>query len=170
MFTSVAQGAVPDILVSSKGLTGGYIPMAAVTVAEHVHASFDRDPVVGGIRYGHTSAGHAVGAAAALATLEVLEKDDLIAKAAAIGARLRARLAGLVERGLASDVRGPGLTVVVETTTGAVAEAAMDKAQRAGLLIRRQGPEGNALLLAPPLILDEQGADAMAERLEYALS
>lgn len=170
MFHCAAHGVVPDILVSSKGLTGGYVPMAAVTVAEHVYASFAADPVVGGIRYGHTCSGHAVGAAAALATLDVLEKDDLIAEGARMGERLRARLAGLAGRGAVLDVRGIGLAVVVETATEQAASSAMDRAQRAGLLIRRQGPEGRSLLLAPPLILDAAGADAMAERLESALT
>ena len=121
--------------------------------------------MVGGIRYGHTCAGHAVGAAAALATLDVWEKDDLIARAAGLGERLRDRLAGLAGRGAVVDVRGVGLVVVVEMATPQAAASAMDRDQQVGLLIRRQGPEGRSLLLAPPLILDAEGADAMAERL-----
>ncbi|MFI9556340.1 aminotransferase class III-fold pyridoxal phosphate-dependent enzyme [Nonomuraea endophytica] len=163
-------GAEPDILVTSKGLSGGYVPIGAVTVKEHLHQGFRHDPVLGGLRYGHTNSGHALACAAALATLDLLDKHDLPHQAEVLGARLLERLAPLAATGRVADVRGLGLITVVELATPEAATRLVAQARRRGLLLRRQGPEGLAVMAAPPLTIDQQGIDTLADRLWLALA
>ena len=163
------EGVVPDILVTSKGLAGGYMPIGAVTVEERVHRSFDRDPVLGGVRYGHTTSGHPVACAAALATLDVIESEGLARWAAQAGRELLGHLAPLAACPDVVDVRGFGLLVVVETSTPEVADRMADRARRAGLLLRRPGA-GEVLMAAPPLTIDREGIDLLAERLSHAVT
>ncbi|PGH46877.1 aspartate aminotransferase family protein [Streptomyces sp. Ru87] len=170
MFACRREDVEPDILITSKGLTSGYVPLAAVTVQQRIHESFGRDPILGGIRYGHTNSGHAVACAAALATLDVLDRENLVARAEHYGTYLRARLAGLTGADEVTDVRGTGLAVVVETRSGDTAAALLVRAQARGLLLRPQGPEGKAVLIAPPLILDAEGAEFITDRLERSLA
>ncbi len=166
MFAWQREDAVPDILVSSKGLSGGYVPIGAVNVAQHVHETFEHDPVIGGLRYGHTTSGHSLACAAALATLDVVERDGLVARAERLGAVLLDRLAPLVAAEEVVDVRGLGLILVVEMATTSAATAVLARARADGLLLRQQG---TAVMAVPPLVIDDEGAAEIVERLGRAV-
>ncbi|MEV5957071.1 aspartate aminotransferase family protein [Streptomyces sp. NPDC051987] len=167
MFAALRDDVTPDILVSSKGLSGGYVPIAAVSVRRNVHESFARDPVIGGLRYGHTTSGHAVACAAALATLDVLEKERLPERAERLGADLLRRLAPLAGAPGVLDVRGFGLILVVETESPELAARVLTHARQAGLLLRQVGA---AVMAVPPLVIDDEGAAAVADGLTAALA
>ncbi|MFT7626187.1 MAG: taurine--2-oxoglutarate transaminase, partial [Myxococcota bacterium] len=81
MFAIEHYGIVPDIMTMAKGLTCGYVPLGAVTVRQHIADHFDTHPLVCGLTY----SGHPVGCAAAVAAIEVYEKDDLVANSARMG-------------------------------------------------------------------------------------
>ncbi|GAA2905327.1 aspartate aminotransferase family protein [Actinoplanes cyaneus] len=154
MYAVRRAGVTPDIVVASKGLTGGYSALAAVTATDAVHDGFAADPVIGGLRYGHTTSGHAVACAAALATLDVVEKEHLAERAEHLGAVMVEALAPLTGTGEVIDVRRLGLIVVLEMSTPEAATAVVDRARHGGLLLRRQG---SAVLAVPPLIIDDEG-------------
>ncbi|MFF7359018.1 aspartate aminotransferase family protein [Streptomyces filipinensis] len=103
-----APGQAPDIVTTAKGLTGGYAPLAAVTVPADIYAAFARDPLLGGLRHGHTTGGHATACAATLAVLDIVENDELVAAAADRGTQLLDALAPLKQRPTVCDVRGGG--------------------------------------------------------------
>ncbi|MBV9025422.1 MAG: aspartate aminotransferase family protein [Streptomycetaceae bacterium] len=150
----------PDILTTAKGLTGGYAPLAAVTVRSDIYSAFAQDPLLGGLRHGHTTGGHATACAAALAVLDVLEEDKLVPAAAERGAQLLARLGVLSEyrdreRGV-REVRGLGLMIGVEMSSVELATQVSQAAQVRGVLVRSFGP---VLTVAPPLILTEEEAE-----------
>ncbi|MFF7974921.1 aminotransferase class III-fold pyridoxal phosphate-dependent enzyme [Streptomyces sp. NPDC007905] len=166
MFATLREQVTPDILVSSKGLSGGYVPIAAVTVRRHVHDTFDRDPVIGGLRYGHTTSGHAVACAAALATLDVLEKQRLPERAERLGTDLVGRLAPLTGTPGVRDVRGLGLILVVETDSPDRASRILARARERGLLLRQVGA---AVMAVPPLVIDDAGAAAVVDGLTEAV-
>jgi adenosylmethionine-8-amino-7-oxononanoate aminotransferase len=166
MFACQREDVTPDILVSSKGLSGGYVPIAAVQVAQYIHDTFDRDPVIGGLRYGHTTSGHTLACAAALATIDVIERDGLTDRAEHLGTVLLDRLSGLAGAGEVVDVRGLGLILVVEMATPAAATGVLSRARRDGLLLRQQGP---AVLAVPPLVIDDETAADVVDRLGDAL-
>ncbi|WP_329253247.1 aminotransferase class III-fold pyridoxal phosphate-dependent enzyme [Streptomyces sp. NBC_01478] len=167
MFAARREGVTPDVLVSSKGLSGGYVPIAAVTVGQHVHDTFGRDPVIGGLRYGHTTSGHAVACAAALATLDVLEEGDLPGRAERLGTGLLGELAPLTGARGVVDVRGLGLILVVETASPELAARVLTRARERGLLLRQVGA---AVMAVPPLVIDDEGAAALAAGLTEAVT
>jgi adenosylmethionine-8-amino-7-oxononanoate aminotransferase len=165
MFACHYDGVTPDILVSSKGLSSGYVPIAAVTVARHIHDSFAAEAVIGGLRYGHTTSGHAVGCAAALATLDVIEDEDLLRRSRDLGALLVKRLEPLSELSDVADVRGLGLVAIVDMTSPEAATLLRARAFAHGLLLRQQG---SAVMAVPPLTIDEQVIDEIVHRVESA--
>ncbi|WP_432102038.1 aspartate aminotransferase family protein [Streptomyces sp. bgisy091] len=166
MFACLREEVTPDIIVSSKGLTGGYLPLAAVTAHERVHDTFGSDPVIGGLRYGHTTSGHAVACAAALATLDVLEQERLPERAEEQGAALLLHLAPLAGTPGVTDVRGLGLITVIETDSEERALRIHARAQEQGLLLRRIG---TAVVAVPPLVIDGRGVEELAEGLTEAV-
>jgi adenosylmethionine-8-amino-7-oxononanoate aminotransferase len=166
MFACQGAGIEPDILVSSKGLASGYVPIGAVTVRQHIHDSFAQDPHIAGLRYGHTTSGHAVACAAALATLDILVTDKLDEKARSAGSFLRKTFGQLTEAEGVVDVRGLGLIVVVEMDSAPRAEQVMTNARRTGLLMRQSG---EAIMICPPLIVDEPGLQEIATRFVNAV-
>ncbi|RKN44892.1 aspartate aminotransferase family protein [Streptomyces hoynatensis] len=167
MFACQREEVLPDILVTSKGLSGGYVPIAAVTVHQRVHDTFRADPVIGGLRYGHTTSGHPVACAAALATLDVVEREGLAERAERLGARLRDRLGALAGTGEVTDVRGLGLVLVVELSSAEAAAGLVSRAEGLGLLLRQPG---EAVMAVPSLTIDEEGAETVADLLEQAVA
>ena len=87
-------GVVPDLITMAKGLTSSYVPLGAVGMRRHLADTFADKPFPGGLTY----SGHAVGCAAALATIRVYEEDDLIARARAMGGVMRSLLNDLAAR------------------------------------------------------------------------
>jgi adenosylmethionine-8-amino-7-oxononanoate aminotransferase len=167
MFACQHENVMPDILVSSKGLSGGYVPIAAVTAAQHIHDSFAAESVIAGLRYGHTTSGHAVGCAAALATLDVIEREDLLRGTRQLGALLVERLGPLSADDAVVDVRGLGLVGILEMASPEEATRLRGRALEHGLLLRQQG---NAVMAVPPLTIDEHGIHEIAQRLESAVT
>jgi adenosylmethionine-8-amino-7-oxononanoate aminotransferase len=166
MFAHHAAGVAPDMVTTSKGVTGGYLPLAAVTTTQAIYEAFAADPLLGGFRHGHTNAGHATACAAALAAIEVIVEEDLAGNAAAVGEDLVADLRRQLARsGVVREVRGRGLLVGVEladpATAAAVARAALDD----GVIVRRQQ---RVITLAPPLILTRGQAQRISDTLAAA--
>jgi acetylornithine/N-succinyldiaminopimelate aminotransferase len=151
-------GIMPDVVTVAKGLAGG-IPIGAVI------AYGDAARLLGPGDHGTTFGGNPVAAAAALATLHVIERDDLLANAAAVGARLEA---GVLATGhpLVRGVRGEGLLRGI-VLTAPVAAAVRDALLADGVIVNAAAPD--ALRLAPPLILTADQADTFVEALPRAL-
>jgi 4-aminobutyrate aminotransferase/(S)-3-amino-2-methylpropionate transaminase len=163
LFACDHEGVVPDIVTTAKALAGG-MPLAGVTGRAEIMDAVSP----GGL--GGTYGGNPVACAAALGAIEVIERDDLAARARAIGdvilPGLRSLQAGSPQIG---DVRGRGAMVAVElvvpgTTTPDPAEAARisNACHAAGVVTLTCGTWGNVVRLLPPLtISDELLADAM---------
>jgi len=166
MFGFQHEGIEPDIIVSSKGLSGGYAPIAAVTAQQRIFQAFARDPIMGGLRYGHTTSGHAVACAVAAATIEVIENENLLARSRDLGARLLGMLEPLAGRGGVTDVRGRGLLVILELATDEAAAALIRTAARHGLLVRQHG---QGVMVVPPLIVDEPCLEQVVARITAAV-
>ena len=155
MFCCEHSGVTPDILVLGKGLGGGVMPMAA-TIAR---ADLD---IVSQRALGHyTHEKSPVGAAAALATLDVIESENLLERSSKLGAETLERLGKLQQRHNAvTDVRGLGLAMGVEANSPDTAERVLYDCLANGLSFKVSG--GTVLTLTPPLtITDEQMAKAL---------
>ena len=96
------SGAAPDLVTCGKGMAGGYMPVGAVLASEAIVETVER---AGGFVNGFTFSHHPVTAAAALATLEILEREHLVERAAVAGERALARLQALRARPQVGDVR-----------------------------------------------------------------
>lgn len=160
-------GVVPDIVVLGKGLGGGVFPLAGIVAREGLNIASERS-------LGHyTHEKNPAACAAGLATLEVIEEENLVERAAQVGAQtladLRARLAG---HPLVRDVRGLGLLLGVEV--GSPGGDANDEAERIMYAALRRGlnfkvSKGNVLTFAPPLNVTAEELDSAWRILHTAL-
>jgi 4-aminobutyrate aminotransferase len=167
-FAAEHDDAVPDIVVLGKALGGGVLPIAACLAREDLN-------VAGAYAYGHyTHEKNPVTARAALATLEVIEREGLVDNAARVGEHALHRLREMQGRfPLIGDVRGRGLLLGIELVTdratkapaGAAAERVLYRAMSMGLSFKTT--MGNTLTLTPPLITTtaqmDQALDILAQ-------
>jgi len=168
MFAFEYEAIVPDILVASKGLASGYVPISAVHVQKLIHDTFEKDPYIKGLRYGHTTSGHPAACAAAIATLDIIESENLCKRAETNGKLLLENVSEICRnKKNIVDVRGFGLNVVIETDTQENAFNLYKNAEAAGLLMRRCG---EALMIVPPLTIDSKGIVAITKCLEKIFS
>ncbi|UNO43217.1 aminotransferase class III-fold pyridoxal phosphate-dependent enzyme [Streptomyces sp. MST-110588] len=167
MFGFEHDGVTPDLVTMSKGLSGGYVPFAALSTTEEVYASFAADPLLGGLRYGHTTGGHAVACAVALAVLDVIEERKLVQASATLGEQLLAGLRPLLDHREVLDVRGLGLVATVECAGPEVAAELVAGARARGVLLRRQGA---AVMAIPPLVIGESGVAELVSVTGQALA
>ncbi|MBO6527555.1 aminotransferase class III-fold pyridoxal phosphate-dependent enzyme [Erythrobacter sp.] len=173
---SEAFGLEPDIVALAKGITSGYIPLGAVAFSDRVC-----DPLVASNEYfmhGFSASGHPVAAAAATATIEAIEKQDLLANViSGAGAVLRDALEALQSYEVVAEVRGRGLAVALELEPAVLgksdpvinahaAAVCAEICRRLGVLVR--GAD-NTILLSPPLVIDHTEALAIASAIEFAL-
>jgi acetylornithine/N-succinyldiaminopimelate aminotransferase len=150
---------VPDAVTLAKGLGGG-VPIGALLVREGAAAFKIGD-------HGTTLGGNPLACAAALATLDVIDREDLLANVRARGDQLVRGLEALVADGLAAAVRGRGLMLGLETV-GPVARDAMAVARdRHGLLVNATGD--TTLRMVPPLTISEDEVTLALERLAAAM-
>jgi acetylornithine aminotransferase len=147
-FAHQAEGVRPDVLTLAKGLGGG-LPIGACVGFGEYGGGFAKGD------HGSTFGGNPVACAAALAVLDTIERDGLLARAAAVGERLAAGIQA-IGHPLVAGVRGQGLwrAIVLTAARAADLEAA---ARRAGFLVNAVQPD--AIRLAPPLILSPAEAD-----------
>jgi 4-aminobutyrate aminotransferase len=170
-FAAEHDAAAPDIVVLGKALGGGILPIAACV------ARADLD-VAGAFALGHyTHEKNPVTAAAALATLEVIERECLVDNAARIGAHALERLNDLKRRhALIGDVRGRGLLIGIELVTDRASKApAADAAERIMYAALSRGLSfkttmGNVLTWTPPLIVTQAQMDQAIDILDACLA
>jgi 4-aminobutyrate aminotransferase len=154
MFAFEHYGIVPDMVVLGKGLGGAVFPMAALVARRDLDVAADR-------ALGHyTHEKSSVGCAAALATLEVIEREELLARSRRLGESALERLrASKAHHPLIADVRGIGLLLAIELAHGD-GTPARDEAERVMYACLSRGVsfkvgQGNVLTLSPPLVIDE---------------
>lgn len=177
-------GARPDVMVMGKGATGGYFPLSILAVRGADVETIRR--AHGDFNHGGTFSHHAVGAAAALATLDILEADDLVARAAALGPRLGSELhAALEDVPAVGDIRGLGLLWAVELVAGRetkepypaesrLAERVCARAGELGVLFYpgyggADGVRGDHIMIAPPFVITEPELDTIVSVLRRAI-
>jgi putrescine aminotransferase len=150
-------GVEPDLITFAKGVTSGYLPLGGVVVSGRVAEPFWSEPGRVVVRHGQTYSGHATVCAAALANIEILDREGLIPRGRELEGELLSTLAPLADHPLVGEVRGgTGLVVGVAVHPDALAEdagftAKVSKAIRPhGVLLRALG---DALAVSPPLTI-----------------
>jgi len=164
-------GVTPDLVTMAKGIGNG-IPLGACTTRPEIAATMKNR-----IHF-NTFGGNPVSMTQGLATLEVIDADDIQGNARRVGGHLKARLLELMERHpLIGDVRGMGLMLGVElvrdrvTKEPANTEAAdvLEACKDRGLLLGKGGLFGNVLRIKPPMCLTRDDADFLADCLDEVL-
>jgi adenosylmethionine-8-amino-7-oxononanoate aminotransferase len=165
MFAVEQAGVVPDILCLAKGITGGYLPLAATLATEEVFAAFaGRYSEYRALFHGHTYGGNPLGCAAAIASLDVFESEDVLTRSRRLAERFARLLAEHVEPlEHVGPVRRVGLMVGFDLWKDAELGQRFDtderRAHRAVLLAREDGvlvrPLGDTMVLMPPLSLSD---------------
>lgn len=166
-----ASGLVPDIVTLGKPMGNGH-PVGGAVVRSDLWERFGSR-----VMYFNTFAGNPVSAAAAAATLDVIEREGLIANARAQGEYLRHALTALAERHPpVGAVRGRGLYFgidIVDPDTRAPAAAAANRLvnmmRERGVLVSRSGRDGNFMKVRPPLVLERKHGDLLIAALDDAL-
>lgn len=162
----------PDMICFAKGVTSGYLPLGGVAVSGRIADPFFASgaPV---FRHGATYAGHATCCAAALANIEILEREGLVRRGGEMEGELLASLRPLADSDLVAEVRGGvGTMAAVELSgdllasrPGAVAEV-VAVARGEGVLVR---PLGRAIAASPPLTATPEHFAAIASAISAGL-
>lgn len=171
-------GIRPDMMATAKGISNGYFPQGAAMIGEKMVAAFEgsNDPVAT-ISHGYTYSGHPVGAAAGLATLAEIRRQDLARNSRERGGELMAGLAWLKERHeLVGDSRGKGLMAAIELVSDratkapadkGVVQALYDKAYEEGVMVRTSS---NNVIISPCLVIEKQHVERIIAALDTGLT
>jgi adenosylmethionine---8-amino-7-oxononanoate aminotransferase len=178
MFACEHEDVAPDFLCLAKGLTGGYLPLAAtLTTSEVWRAFLGRYEESKQFYHGHTYGGNPLGAAAALASLDVFDEERVFEQLPAKIARLAEHLQRIAVQAHVGDVRQRGLIAGIELVEDRAAKTpyawserrgqrVCDAARRRGVLLR---PLGNVVVLMPPLAVSLEEIDQLALAVEHGI-
>lgn len=169
----------PDFLCTAKGLSGGYLPVAATLTTRAVWDAFLGDYAESkSFFHGHTFGGNPLGCAAALATLEVFEEENTLENVRQMGAYLKQSLTVVGEHPHVGDIRQCGLVAAVELVSNRATRAGFPWSQRHGHRVCQAAmergvwlrPLGNVIVIMPPLCVRQEHIDQIAEAVRYGIS
>lgn len=178
MFACAHEAIAPDILCLAKGITGGYLPLAATLATEEIFDAFRGAPETGrAFFHGHSYTGNPLACAAALANLDIFEKENTIERNAPKIARLWRELESLKDAPHVGEVRGLGWMVGVELVKNKEKKEPYAPAERKGreviLAARRRGlavrPLGDVVVLMPPYCVTNEEIARMVGVLSEAI-
>ena len=179
MWGSQTYGIRPDIVTCAKQLSSAYQPIGAVLVTGDLYDAFvEHSATLGTFGTGFTYGGHPVACAVALETLRIYEDDDVLGHVNAVSPRFSERVQALQNHPLVGDARSVGLIGAIELVADKGARTAFpadDKialkvfaaAREHGVIVR--AVPGDGIAFCPPLIIDEDGIDAMFDGVAAAL-
>ena len=167
-------GIQPDMITFAKGVTSGYMPLGGVLVGERVRAPFWDDPVPGAVfRHGYTYSGHSGAAAAALANLDIIEREDLVGRVKRLEPVLATAVERLADAPLVGEIRHIGLTAAIALKPEVLEQdpAAPDKVVAAALRhgVASRVLRAHAIHISPPFVITEDQIDRMVDGIGNAL-
>jgi len=182
-FGSQTFGFVPDMFSVAKGLSSGYLPIAAVVVSDKLYQAIaDEGQRNGVFGHGFTCSGHPVTSAVAAEALRIYREINVVARARSLGERMRTRLdEALADHPMVGEIRSVGLIAGVELVAdratgesfpaearvGARVGARVERACRAhGIILRNMG---DVLALCPPYVIEPEQIDELVQALSFAI-
>ncbi len=177
MFSSEAAfGLEPDVITCAKGLTSGYVPLGASLFSDQIYDVIsstgpEPDADTGWFNHGFTYSGHALCCAAALANIEIIERDGICEHVREVGPYFEKRLASLEDLPLVGNVRGSHFMLCVESVADkrtkellpasvGIGKRIADHCEQRGLIVR---PMGHLNVISPPLILSREQIDELVD-------
>ena len=163
MWAAEHENVVPDLMTVGKGIGGG-LALAAVLGRSELMTTWEPDAITS------TFLANALPAAAGCAAIDVLREEGLVDRSARLGTSALERLrSGLAESSTVGDVRGRGLFLGIELADAEHAGRMQHEVRDRGVLVGRGGRYGNVLILAPPLVIEDDvlagGLDAIVDAL-----
>jgi putrescine aminotransferase len=171
-FAATRYGLEPDIIVTAKGISSGYVPLGANLVTDEIADTLSSQ---GGFPLGYTYNGHPTACAVGLANLEIIERENLLTAARRTGDYLLGRLHELEDIELVGEVRGIGMMFGIELVQDRETRTPLptppaplpDVLRReTGVIVRNCG---HSLVLSPPLVLTRAEADRIVDALRSVL-
>ncbi|MGA2513075.1 MAG: aspartate aminotransferase family protein [Candidatus Limnocylindrales bacterium] len=168
--------AQPDILAVAKGISGGYVPLSGIVISDRIVRPFQEQK--GRFVHGLTYQNHPVACAAALAVLDIIEREQLVENAAIQGAYLESRMRELAARlPMVGEVRGKGLLWAMELVRDRSTKAPFERSLRLGTRILERGFQNGLVIyqsgdsfahdevfISPPLVVTRNDIDEIMNR------
>ena len=171
-------GVQPDLMCLSKGLTGGFLPLAAVLTTQAIYDGFLDDSRERAFLHSHSYTGNPLACAAALASLAIFDSDDVLTRNRATAERMSTLAAPFAAHSHVADVRQAGMIVAFELTRDGDKRTPFDPARRVGLRAYRTAlergvvlrPLGDILYWMPPYCVDESQLMLLADVTHAAIN
>ncbi len=177
LFASEQSGVMPDLLCLSKGLTGGFMPLAAVLATQAIYDGFLDDSRERAFLHSHSYTGNPLACAAALASLAVFRDDDILARNRTTARAMATLAEPLAAHHHVADVRQAGMVLAFELTRDGDKATPFPAAARVGLKAYRAAlargvvlrPLGDVLYWMPPYCVDEEHLQLLADVTRHAI-
>ncbi len=155
----------PDIVCVGKALSAGYLPISATIAKDYIYDTFEDAKL---LQHGHTFSGNPIAAAAALATLDIYERENIVGRAEQSGRLLHNLIQPLAKHPAVREIRCLGMIAAVELAPReGLSKAIRQRLQQHGILLR---PLGFVVYLMPPLTIAENELQDLVEALNSAVS
>jgi adenosylmethionine-8-amino-7-oxononanoate aminotransferase len=166
LFACEQAGIAPDFLCLSKGITGGFLPLSVVLTTPEVYAGFYDDRADRGFLHSHSYSGNPLACRAALAVLEVLERDAVLARNRSTAQWTNRRCESLAAHSAVRDFRNTGMIWAFELEDRGRGAGFGERASAAGVLLR---PLGNTVYWMPPYCVSIEEMDFLVNAVEQLL-
>ncbi len=172
LFACEQAGITPDFMALSKALTGGYLPLCAVLTSNEIYDAFYDDyQTLRAFLHSHSFTGNPLACAAAIATLDIIESDDLIEKNRALSTHMAQALERFKDHPHVAEVRQTGMIAAVEMVRDKASREPYDWRERRGMRVYEHAlknqallrPLGNVTYFMPPYIITPEQIDHLAE-------
>ena len=180
LFGTRLWGVQADMWCLAKGISNGYVPLGATAISAKVADVFSSgDASLGAVSHGYTYSAHPVGAAAALATLDILGREDILGNVKRQGDYLMQRLQELGKRSrLIGNVRGVGLMLCIEMVADKATKAPFGRGAKEVASVAREAylrgamvrTSGANIILSPALTIERSQVDLLCDALEGAFA
>lgn len=172
LFACEQEDVSPDLLCLAKGLTGGYLPLAATLATDEIYDAFLAPPHEGkAFFHGHTFTGNALACAAALASLRLFDKNRVLENVGANARRIAERLSAVADSPFVGEIRQKGAMIGIELVQDRATTAPFPAARRMGhqvtLAARKRGvilrPLGDVVVLMPAPAMPSELVDRLCD-------
>ncbi len=178
LFACNQEGVSPDLMAVAKGLTGGYLPLAATFATEEIYAAFlGKYEEFKAFFHGHSYTANPLACAAALATLSIFENEPILERVAALSGTMAHELSALAGRPHIGDIRQKGLMAGIEIVADRktresfppekkIGQRVIRKMREKGIILR---PLGDIVVLMPPLSSTEGEIERLVRSAAWAI-